>query len=626
MGNSHPGASRRSEEKISSRCGAAGASTMDTTPDQGQKCFKDILDLVLHLSDEEWKAVSRDMEKEVTRLDFASGCTKIVTTVSSAVVGHLLTALSESFGIEAILEANDKLKSNWRKRSASDVSARRSPTEASDVICDLSQRIVTEIKGAMLEAIQSTASQRASSPAGDPISQLDDLSIACTNEICEKILALYQSEVHVIPEGEKTPETSLKSHQEVHGVMKGLEEVVSISRSSSWVTVSSTSDSISTMPEVMTPDFASSAPQAERPLIEQLMSKASQAIVEVLLKTEQKLAASMLPQTSVPASSEADLKFLKELFKSTAMEILQKLFFILVQSLREHLSGASSSNADQSGPEDEQKFLSVAQMLHTDILKKVFTFICDRLQAISEQSRSPMDVCPLSEDTTKVETDILLKTLSSHIPTDLTSAKSLGSTTASSPRESVDLDEVASDIVNKLIGEAAVNIRITATKNLPAAQLSDADAHSSSSSKSSSGISSELQSLSGLEDQKHVQQFTDAETNPSVQNSPYVSQHFFSVVRDRLKAYFTTFSEDAADDKGEDEDPILPISEDGSVHELTKPDFHTENPRPNSPERWAGSSPTSPRPSPAASTLKLLQPEKQTEEEPKRIPKEKKIL
>ncbi|GAA6088316.1 uncharacterized protein LOC113662590 [Tachysurus ichikawai] len=452
--------------------------------------------------------------QKVTRLDFASGCTDILETALSAVVLHLLKPLHKSFGIEAILTANNKLKSNWSKSSASDASAQRSPTEVSEFICDLSQRIVTEIKGAMLEAIQSTASQRVSSPAGDPISQLDDLSIACTNEICEKILDLYLSEEHVRPEGEKIPESSLKSHQEVHGVMKGLEEV-DPHRSSFWYNVKCLiSELVSTTPQVVTPHCPSSAPQPERPLSDEFMSKASQMVSEVLQKTEKKLTISMLPQTSVPASSETELNFLLELVKSSV----------------------TSENIQES--------VAVEQLL----------------------------------EATNVADNIMLKRLFSHIFSGLTGAKSSASSTVSSLSASVDLNQVAVDIINSVISGSAMEIGITDMENrvetwLGEAQLSDADVHSSCYSKSSSDISLKLQSLSRLEDQKPVQQFIDAETKPSVQNSPYASLDFFTVVRDRLKAFFTTFSNGAADDKRADEDLVGPnyIGEDITVHELTKP-------------------------------------------------------
>ncbi|KAK3520740.1 hypothetical protein QTP70_032263 [Hemibagrus guttatus] len=517
MGNSHTRDSEISEERRSSRCGPAGASTPDSASDQRQKCFRDIMDLVLQLSDEEWKAVSRGMEKEVSRLEFASDCTEIVTTSLSAVIRHLLKPLHKSFGIEAILEANDKLKkmeSNSSKCSAPDASAQSSPMEASDFICELSQRIVTEIKGAMLAAIRSTASgpgpscsARASSLAGDRISQLDDLSIACTNEICERILALYLSEECVRPGGETTSGTSLKSHQEVHGIMKGLEEVYP-SRSS---TVKSLiSEIVSNMPT----DGASSAPRAERPFSDQFVSKASQVVSEVLQGTEQRLAAPVLPQTSVSASSGTELNFLMELVKSSVAS--------------ENIQSAAAG-----------RFLNK---------------------------------------------DILVKKLSSHVSTGLISVKGSGSSRASSLRSSVDLDRVAFDIVNSVVNGKALEFGLTDVENgleawVGEAQVSDADAHSAPYSKSSSAFSSKLQSLSALEDQKSVQQFTDAERKPlpSAQNSPYVSLHLFTVVRDRLKAFFTSSS--TADDKRtdasvSDEDRVAPIhiSEDGTVHELTEPD------------------------------------------------------
>ncbi|MGL5801827.1 MAG: hypothetical protein ACRCX7_04505, partial [Cetobacterium sp.] len=74
------------------------------------------------------------------------------------------------------------------------------------------------------------------------------------------------------------------------------------------------------------------------------------------------------------------------------------------------------------------------------------------------------------------------------------------------------------------------------------AQVSDADAYLAPYSKSSSAFSLKLQSLSALEDQKSVQQFIDAERKPlpSAPNRPYVSRHFFIVVRDRLKAFFSS--------------------------------------------------------------------------------------
>ncbi|KAK3531748.1 hypothetical protein QTP70_027295, partial [Hemibagrus guttatus] len=566
-----------SEKKRRRTAGAAGVSTLSTTSDQRPR---------------EWKAVTRGMMKKVSRLEFAAASTKIVTTVSSAVVRRLLKPLSELFGIKAIVEANDKLKamaeSKSSKCSSSGASAQRSPVEVSDLICHLGQRIVTEIKGAMLEAIRSTASGRrascsvsASSPAGGPVSQIDDLSITCTNEICERILALYHSTQLHRSGGETTSVMSVKSLLEFQKLMKGLEKVVSVSRSSSWVTVSTTS--VSMTPEVKTPGCASSAPQSVSPFSEQFMSIASEVVSEVLLSTEEKLAASVSSKTSVAASSETEPNFLMELAKSTATEILQNLFCILV----------SCSDADQSGPEDEQKFLSFAQKIHMDIHKRVFTFISERQQAVSEKSKTLLDACTETDaeldgitknvqrsaaaeqfldKATQAVSDILVKRLTSQISSGLISTKGSGSNTATSST-SVDLNRVFSGSVNKMIG-------ITDTENgsearVGEAQVSDADASSAPYTKSSSVFSTQLQSLSGLEES-----VLDAEREPlpSVQKSQYVPLHLFTVVRDQLKAFFTSFSKSAADDKGTDrsahsesqEDCVVPIhiDEEGSVHEL----------------------------------------------------------
>ncbi|KAK3512967.1 hypothetical protein QTP70_033397, partial [Hemibagrus guttatus] len=405
----------------------------------------------------------------VSRLQFAAVSTKIVTTVSSAVIHRLLKPLSELFGIEAIVEANDKLKemaeSKLSKCSASGASAQRSPMEASDFICDLAQRIITEVKGAMLEAIRSTGSgsscsESASSPAEDSITQLDGLSNACTNEICDKVLDLYHSQELERSGGatNQKSEMSLKSHQEVHGIIKGLEEVVSISRSSTSFNVSSNSDLVSTMTEV-TPDSTSSAVQSVRSFSDQFMSIAISAAAE--------------------------------------------------------------------------QFLDKA---------------------------------------TQVASDILVKRLTSQISSGLIITKGSGSNTATSTT-SVDLNRVVSGSVNKMIG-------ITDTENgseawVGEAQVSDADASSAPYTKSSSVFSTQLQSLSGLEESVLD---VEREPLPSVQKSQYVPLHLFTVVRDQLKAFFTSFSKSAADDKGTDrsahsesqEDCVVPIhiDEEGSVHEL----------------------------------------------------------
>ncbi|XP_053098019.1 uncharacterized protein LOC128321677 [Pangasianodon hypophthalmus] len=491
-------------------------------------------------------------------------------SAASSAIRRLLRPLIESFGIDLILQAKDKLKkmpeSKWRKWSDSDTSAQRSPTERSEFICQLVQRIVTQTKTAMLEAIRRVASGRrvicrasASSPAEDQISQRDDLSIAGTNEICEKILALYHSDDFRRPGGEKTAETSLKSHQEVHGIMKGLEEVVSISRSSFELTLKSLSpDSVPVTTKVMAPDCASSAPNAERLFSDQFLSKATQAVRKVLLKTEEKIAASMSSQTSVPVRSETEMNSLMEEVESTASEILWKLFFTLIQSLCKNTSGVSCNDTDQSGPEDERKnFLSCAQKIHENIFKQVFTFVSGRKRAVSEKNKLFLDICPKtaaelevrSENVQEpaaaerfldkailVASEILEKWLSSHISPGLFSGKDSGSSTESSPTVSVDLDRVTAEIVNTVFSGIALEIGITDVENrsearVGEAQVSDADARSAPYSKNFSNIFTKLRSLIGLGDKKRqscsclkntaaAAEVTDAQSLVSISEAP----------------------------------------------------------------------------------------------------------
>ncbi|KAK3538079.1 hypothetical protein QTP70_028636 [Hemibagrus guttatus] len=349
MENSYSRDSKMSEKKRRRTAGADGVSTLSTTSDQRPR---------------EWKAVTRGMMKKVSRLEFAAASTKIVTSVSSAVVRRLLKPLSEVFGIKAIVEANDKLKAMAESKSSkccsSGASAQRSPVEVSDLICHLGQRIVTEIKGAMLEATR-----------------------------------------------------------------------------------------------------------------------------EYGIRTEGEL-----------------------------------------------LCAVKLTSLDQNMSRNSSLLLRRSKM---DIHKRVFTFISERQQAVSEKSKTLLDACTetdaelddITEDVqksaaaeqfldkaTQVASDILVKRLTSQISSGLISVTGSGSNTATSST-SVDLNRVIS----------------------------------APYTKSSSIFSTQLQGLSGLEES-----ILDAEREPlpSVQKSQYVPLHLFTVVRDQLKAFFTSFSKSAADDKGTD--------------------------------------------------------------------------
>ncbi|KAK2866759.1 hypothetical protein Q7C36_002815 [Tachysurus vachellii] len=552
------------------QCGtaaAAGASTLNIKSEQKPKCFGDIVDLVLHLSDEDWMALSRGMtKKKVTRVEFAAACTNIVTAVSSAVVQRLLKPLSQSFGVEAILEANKKLKkmaeSESSEGSASVASSQSSPMEVSDFICQLSQKIVTEIKGAMLEAIRSTVSRlraSASSPTEDPITQLDDLSIACTNEICDKILALYNFEEAESIGGESTPALS-----------SSLDEVASI-WSRSVTSVSVTDVPKTTNAAQMPSDYA---PQA---VSDEFISKASQMIAEILLKTDQTLCASMSSQTSV--CSEAELT---ELANNAATEILQKSLTLL----QAHASFFSSSDADQSGPEYEQKFLSFAQKIHMDIHKQVFKFTCERKQAVLEKSKThleakldvgtetvqePATVEQFLDKATHVMSEILVNRLNTHISTDLISLKDSGSIKVPSLMESVELERVSSSKVNK-VEISGVPLEMERKAQVGEAQMNVSEADTTPYPKSTTDISLIPQGLTGQDESSTD---TEGKSGTLDQDTAYVPLNLFTVVSNQMKAFFTFFSKRAADDKSSvqserEENSVIPIhtGEDSLVQEL----------------------------------------------------------
>ncbi|XP_027016960.2 uncharacterized protein LOC113652223 [Tachysurus fulvidraco] len=549
------------EKKMRNMCGTAGASTLNIKSEQKPKCFGDIVDLVLHLSDEDWMVLSRGMtKKKVTRVEFAAACTTIVTAVSSAVVQRLLKPLSKSFGVEAILEANKKLKkmaeSESSKSSASVASSQSSPMEVPDFICQLSQKIVTEIKGAMLEAIRSTVSRlrvSASSPTEDSVTQLDDLSIACTNEICDKILALYNFE-EAESQGESTPALS-----------SSLDEVASIwSRS---VTPVSVTDVPKTTHTAQMPSDC-----APRAVSDEFISKASQMIAEILLKTDQTLCASMSSQTSVYSEAE-----LMELANNTATEILQKSLTLL----QAHVSYFSSSDADQSGPEYEQKFLSFAQKIHMDIHKQVFKFACERKQAVLEKNKTLLEAKPdvgtenveepatveqFLDKATHVMSEILVNRLNTHISTDLISAKDSGSIKV----PSLEPERVSSSKVNKAI--SGVDLEMERKAQVGEAQMNVSEADTTPYPKRTTDISLIRQGLSG-QDESSID--TEGKSGTLDQDSAYVPLHLFSVVSNQMKSFFTFFSKRAADDRSSarserEENSVVPIQtgEDGFVHEL----------------------------------------------------------
>ncbi|KAL7852463.1 hypothetical protein SRHO_G00182480 [Serrasalmus rhombeus] len=140
------------------------------------RCFQDILDIVVSLSDEEWRSLSSAGPStvstgKVTKLQFASLCTKIVTSVCKSAIQSYLPPLIGVVGMEAVLKAEEKLEKKAESASmssstntapSSDHSAKSSPVDPSDLICMIIEEFVNEVKTAMRRSICKVASNETS--------------------------------------------------------------------------------------------------------------------------------------------------------------------------------------------------------------------------------------------------------------------------------------------------------------------------------------------------------------------------------------------------------------------------------------------------------------------------------
>ncbi|TSS85090.1 hypothetical protein Baya_12432 [Bagarius yarrelli] len=146
---------------------------MDFKLPQGLMVFGDILDIILQLTDMEWRTLTKDMTHQYTKLNFASLCTEIVISVSECIVRKILPDLIERFGIEYVLRAETELKKevecamlgSWGQRVVENFS---------DVVCNSIKTILTKIKSAMQEAIQSVATgQKSTSPVNIEVNNFE---------------------------------------------------------------------------------------------------------------------------------------------------------------------------------------------------------------------------------------------------------------------------------------------------------------------------------------------------------------------------------------------------------------------------------------------------------------------
>ncbi|KAB5584443.1 hypothetical protein PHYPO_G00107590 [Pangasianodon hypophthalmus] len=144
-----------SRKKKPEASATAGMRPQESMPDKRLKCFRDIKDIVLGLNDEEWTALTKDLPNKYTRLDFAVLCTKIVRDVSTSAVQGILPTLIDTVGKEKFRLTAAKFKQRAEGRVTT---AARSEEDPLDLICNIIEGVVIEIKNAMKNAILKVAS------------------------------------------------------------------------------------------------------------------------------------------------------------------------------------------------------------------------------------------------------------------------------------------------------------------------------------------------------------------------------------------------------------------------------------------------------------------------------------
>ncbi|KAL6479586.1 hypothetical protein MHYP_G00130190 [Metynnis hypsauchen] len=138
--------------------------------------FQDILDVVLSLSDQEWRTLTSDMPSPGTKLQFACLCTRVITSVCRSAIQSYLPTLLRVVGTELVLEAEAKLEKRAEPAAMSSSSttapspghsAESSSVDPSELICSITEDFVREVKIAMQRAIFKVACYGASSQSRD---------------------------------------------------------------------------------------------------------------------------------------------------------------------------------------------------------------------------------------------------------------------------------------------------------------------------------------------------------------------------------------------------------------------------------------------------------------------------
>ncbi|KAL7886833.1 hypothetical protein AOLI_G00045540 [Acnodon oligacanthus] len=384
------------------------------TSSEKLECLRDMMGILSSLSDEEWQSLMQGMEynhkQKKSKLEFALLCTKIVTNVSVSVNSSTPTLTEEprtgSVPPENTEQTKGKRKAKVKhtNQSTADMergltddlktplSDERSSADLSAVTSHDLEKIFYEVKMAMRDAICRVALGKASSSEssmGNPlfsplakealkalsarskrspsteistvipsasVSQLDQLTLTCTNDIVHGIVKLYHADVSQPKPCTSvgSSEISLASHQEICQVMQELEKLVTISRSSSEEcspstdqegTMSVPAESVSNNEEAVLNPHPSSE-LTEGLVSNQFQDNMTQFVSDILTKTEEKLSLETFKDFKTEISDDFRKPPLSKRYKLSAHKIYRgvqkRVFEFLLTLQRSHFKEPDS--------------------------------------------------------------------------------------------------------------------------------------------------------------------------------------------------------------------------------------------------------------------------------------------
>ncbi|KAL7876922.1 hypothetical protein SRHO_G00035650 [Serrasalmus rhombeus] len=222
------------------------------------------------------------------------------------------------------------------------------------------------------------------------LSQLDDLTITCTNSIVGEIVQLCHSAESAecqVPAGDKESEA-------IYGIIQGLEELARGSSSSSKSASSgrdlgdrmdrSFSNLDSALKAGSLPHAASSIHSAQRLFSAEFRSKASQTVGDILLKTGGDFSNSVSTKSSEAFSTTDFQSCITDSPSAVASSLSVKAFSTAVditEMFLKHLRRYCSSSPLQ------KNFLTASRSIYRGVHKKVFGFFLGHRESFSAQDK-----------------------------------------------------------------------------------------------------------------------------------------------------------------------------------------------------------------------------------------------